>query len=55
MNLPKILCIEKVERISDFSDETSIGTLQFTIYNEHNGCYGHDVVIVNEIENTYSV
>lgn len=25
--------------------ETSVGTLQFTAYNSHNGYYGHDAVI----------
>lgn len=25
--------------------ETSEGTLQFTVYNEHNGYYGHSVVV----------
>lgn len=27
--------------------ETSAGTLQFTAYNEHNGYYGHDAVVVS--------
>jgi hypothetical protein len=28
--------------------ETSKGTLQFTVYNEHNGYYSHEVVILQE-------
>ena len=27
--------------------ETSKGTLQFAVYNEHNGYYGHDVIVLN--------
>ena len=27
--------------------ETSNGTLQFVAYNDHNGYYGHDVIILN--------
>jgi len=28
--------------------ETSNGTLQFTVYNEHNGYYGHSVIVKTE-------
>lgn len=28
--------------------ETSEGTLQFTAYNEHNGYYGHNTVVVSQ-------
>ena len=28
--------------------ETSAGTLQFTAYNEHNGYYGHAVIVISE-------
>ncbi len=27
---------------------TTVGTLQFTAYNEHNGYYGHEAVVVSE-------
>ena len=27
--------------------ETSVGTLQFTAYNEHNGYYGHDAFVIS--------
>lgn len=27
--------------------ETSNGTLQFTVYNEHNGYYGHEAVVIS--------
>ena len=27
--------------------ETNKGTLQFAVYNEHNGYYGHDVIVLN--------
>jgi hypothetical protein len=30
--------------------ETSKGTLQFAVYNEHNGYYGHDVIVLNGAE-----
>jgi hypothetical protein len=28
--------------------ETTVGTLQFAVYNEHNGYYGHDVIVRSE-------
>jgi hypothetical protein len=28
--------------------ETDKGTIQFTAYNEHNGYYGHDAVVISE-------
>ena len=33
--------------------KTNVGVLQFVAYNEHNGYYGHDAVIVSE-QLTYS-
>ena len=33
--------------------KTNVGILQFVAYNEHNGYYGHDAVIVSE-QLTYS-
>ena len=28
--------------------ETAVGTLQFTVYNQHNGYYGHKVLVISE-------
>jgi len=33
--------------------ETSKGTLQFVLYNEHNGYYGHDVYVISNQLTTY--
>ena len=32
--------------------ETTKGTLQFTAYNEHNGYYGHEALVVSDNFNT---
>jgi hypothetical protein len=39
--------LKEGEEVMFVNFETSEGTLQFTAYNEHNGYYGHEAVIVS--------
>ena len=47
------LSVKKVEHVYKGSTmfvniKTSVGLLQFTAYNDHNGYYGHDAVVISE-------
>ena len=44
----KVIDLQKEEMIEDcmfFNIDTSKGTLQFAVYNDHNGYYSHDVMV----------
>ena len=49
----KCLSVDKAPKIYEgdvmfVNFETSKGTLQFAAYNEHNGYYGHDAVVISK-------